>query len=97
MGGQSPHNTHVLEKAAEVTNQLLAVLENLIPQPDADKIPPSKTELSALLNSEASTLPIARYPDKGGEIVGALTLAIYRAPTRVRSVVEDVIVDKRFH
>ncbi len=31
--------------------------------------------------------------DERGEIVGALTLSVYRVPTGIRSVIEDVIVD----
>ncbi len=34
---------------------------------------------------------IARTDD--GVIVGALTLAVYRVPTGIRSIIEDVIVD----
>jgi ribosomal protein S18 acetylase RimI-like enzyme len=51
--------------------------------------------LSALVHSEASTLLIVRYPDENSEIVGMLTLAVYRVPTGVRSIVEDVIVDEK--
>jgi ribosomal protein S18 acetylase RimI-like enzyme len=36
----------------------------------------------------------ARYPDEQSEIVGILTVSIYPVPTGVRSVIEDVIVDK---
>ncbi|MBM3124302.1 MAG: GNAT family N-acetyltransferase, partial [Chloroflexi bacterium] len=39
----------------------------------------------------AATLLIAR--SDSGEIVGALTLAVYRVPTGVRSIIEDVIVE----
>ena len=31
--------------------------------------------------------------DDHGEIVGALTLTVYRVPTGIRSIIEDVIVD----
>jgi GNAT superfamily N-acetyltransferase len=32
--------------------------------------------------------------DDAGKIIGALTLTVYRVPTGVRSIIEDVIVDK---
>jgi ribosomal protein S18 acetylase RimI-like enzyme len=32
--------------------------------------------------------------DARGRIIGALTLAVYRVPTGIRSIIEDVIVDK---
>jgi ribosomal protein S18 acetylase RimI-like enzyme len=85
-----------IENAVEANDELLSALENLIPQLGGDKIPPSQAELAALLDSKSSTLLLARYPNEGGEIVGALTLAIYRVPTGVRSIVEDLIVDQRF-
>jgi ribosomal protein S18 acetylase RimI-like enzyme len=47
-----------------------------------------------LIHSESSTLLVARYPDTKGPIAGILTLAIYRVPTGIRSIVEDVIVDE---
>jgi len=32
--------------------------------------------------------------DARGRIIGALTLAVYRVPTGIRSIIEDVIVDE---
>ena len=46
-----------------------------------------------LIGSEGSTLLVARDPDEMGEIVGMLSLTIYRVPTGLRSIVEDVVVD----
>jgi ribosomal protein S18 acetylase RimI-like enzyme len=46
-----------------------------------------------MIDSEATTLVTARYPSEESEIVGVLTISIYRVPTGVRSIVEDVIVD----
>ena len=39
----------------------------------------------------SSTLLVART--EHGEIIGALTLTVYRVPTGIRSIIEDVIVD----
>ncbi len=36
---------------------------------------------------------MAREPDAEGEIVGSLTLAMFRIPTGLRAWIEDVIVD----
>ena len=47
-----------------------------------------------LVNSETSTLWIARYPDHSGVIVGMLTLVVYYVPTGLRSIVEDVVVEQ---
>ena len=86
----------IIEQADEVTDELLLALEHLIPQLGVNKTSPSREALTSLLRSEAPSLLIARYPDRNGEIVGTLTLAVYRVPTGIRSIVEDVIVDERF-
>ena len=46
-----------------------------------------------MVGSPAITLLIAREPDAGGEIVGSLTLAMFRIPTGRRAWIEDVVVD----
>ena len=83
-----------LEKVTEVTDELLNAVQRLVPQLGAHKAPPTWDELSALVHSEASTLLIARFPDEKSPIAGILTLAVYRVPTGIRSIVEDVIVDE---
>ena len=85
-----------IERATEVTDELLAAVQSLIPQLGPGKPTPTRDQLSALVNSEASILLIARYPEKSNPISGMLTLAIYHVPTGVRSIVEDVIVDENF-
>ena len=47
--------------------------------------------MAALVRDTSSTLIIAR--NDNDDIVGALTLVVYRVPTGVRSIIEDVIVD----
>jgi ribosomal protein S18 acetylase RimI-like enzyme len=90
------NNSMFIDKAVEATDEILSALKKLIPQLGVNKPYPSQSELTALIESEASSLLIARYPNESGEIVGALTLAIYRVPTGVRSVVEDVVVDEQY-
>ena len=82
-----------IEKVSEFNTELYRAICELVPQLGAHKIIPTQDEVVALLNSEASTLLIARYPDEESKIVGILTISIYRVPTGVRSIVEDVIVD----
>jgi len=84
-----------IEKISESTEELYQALQQLIPQMGSHKIPPTSEDLKALLNTQGTTLLIARHPDEGGEIVGVLCLIIYRVPTGVRSIVEDVVVDAR--
>ena len=82
-------------KISEPTEELYQALQKLIPQMGIHKIPPTREELAMLLNTHGATLLIARHPDARSEIVGALSLTIYRVPTGVRSIVEDVVVDDR--
>ena len=83
-----------IENALEISDELFEAVRRLVPQLGLHKIIPSHTELTSLVNSEASSLWIARYPDEHGEIVGILTVAIYRVPTGLRSIIEDVVVDE---
>lgn len=80
-------------KVSEVTDELLLAMQRLIPQLGIHKASPTTDELTALLNSDGSSLIIAREPDENGEIVGMLSLTVYRVPTGIRSIVEDVVVD----
>lgn len=82
-------------KISEPTDELYQALQRLIPQIGAHKMPPTREELAALLRAEGSTLLIARDPDEQGKIVGALSLTLYRVPTGMRSIVEDVVIDER--
>jgi len=81
-------------KISEVTEELHSALERLIPQLSVHKIPPTFAELNRLVTSESSTLLVARQPREEDPIVGILCLTIYRVPTGLRSIIEDVIVDE---
>ena len=83
-----------IEKVTQATDELHEALQRLIPQLAAHKIPPTEEELDELVKSEASILLIARDPDGNAPIAGALCLTIYRVPTGLRSIIEDVIVDE---
>jgi GNAT superfamily N-acetyltransferase len=81
-----------IEIITEANAEIYQAFQRLIPQLTNNNPPPSLDELSALVRDSASTLIIARAAR--GEIAGALTLAIYRTPTGVRSIIEDVVVDQ---
>lgn len=83
-----------IEKASKITEELYTALQRLIPQLTNNPAP-NWYELDSLVNSQSSTLLIARHPDEKGEIAGILTLTIYRVPTGLRSVLEDVVVDEK--
>lgn len=83
-----------IETVSEATQELCEALERLIPQLGVHKVPPTLEELNALVQSEASRLLVAREPDQSGPIAGILCLTVYRVPTGLRSIIEDVIVEE---
>jgi ribosomal protein S18 acetylase RimI-like enzyme len=72
-------------------DELYEAFQRLVPQLTNNNPPPSLNDLADLVRDASSTLMVAR--DDSGHIVGALTLTVYRVPTGVRSIIEDVIVD----
>jgi len=83
----------VIERVTSVSEELVAAFAQLIPQLTGNNPAPSATDLTSLLENPASTLVVARYPDQNGSIVGAGALGLYRVPTGIRAVIEDVVVD----
>jgi ribosomal protein S18 acetylase RimI-like enzyme len=80
-------------EATEVTPELVAAFERLVPQLSSSNPPPSPDELDAIVRSEASILLLAVDGD-AGTILGTLTLVWFRIPTGVRAWIEDVVVDE---
>ena len=74
-----------------VTDEVVDAFTRLVPQLSSSNPPPTRSQLTELVSSEASTLLLA-FVD--GRIVGTLTLATFRIPTGVRAWIEDVIVDE---
>jgi ribosomal protein S18 acetylase RimI-like enzyme len=79
-------------EAIEVTEELVAAFERLLPQLSSSNRPPSKTDLAEIVSSPASVLLLARDPEQQGKIVGTLTLVLFRIPTARRAWIEDVVV-----
>jgi len=79
-----------IEIVTEADDALYEAFQRLVPQLTKNNPPPSLDDLAGLVRDPASTLMVAR--NENGDIVGALTLVVYRAPTGIRSVIEDVIV-----
>lgn len=79
-----------VEVAHTVDEELVAAFARLIPQLSTSSPPPGAVELQAIVDSAESLLFLARID---GNIVGSLTLAMYRIPTGVKAWIEDVVVD----
>jgi ribosomal protein S18 acetylase RimI-like enzyme len=82
-----------ISQASSVSNELVEAFKRLIPQLSASVPPPGQKELEEIAASPATVLFIARDQARGGEIVGTLTLALFRIPTGLRAWIEDVVVD----
>lgn len=84
----------VIQPASESdAGALFLAFQRLIPQLTQNNLPPTLDEIIALLKSESSILLIAR--DADSSIIGSLSLTVYRVPTGIRSIIEDVVVDER--
>lgn len=71
--------------------ELINAIARLLPQLSSSASAPTAYELETIVESPATTLFVARDADQ--QIVGSLTLAIFRVPTGVRAWIEDVVVE----
>ena len=81
-----------VSEAVVVEDELVDAFARLIPQLSRSNPAPDAVALGRIVDSEASTLLIAR--DESGRIVGSMTLAMFRIPTGLRAWIEDVVVDE---
>jgi ribosomal protein S18 acetylase RimI-like enzyme len=79
-----------VEIANEVTEELVASLNRLLPQLSTNAAPLSESDVASIVASSATVVFIAR---DDGQIVGSLTLVIFPIPTGLRAWIEDVVVD----
>lgn len=80
-------------EVTKVTDELVAAMQRLIPQLSSSSLSPTRAQLEEIISSPASVLLIAHDPERSGEIVGTLTLVLFRIPTGLRAWIEDVVVD----
>ena len=83
----------VIERVLIVTAEIVEALDRLVPQLSSNKPAPERAYLEALVASNTNVLLVARQPDANGVIVGSGSISIYRVPTGIRAVIEDVVVD----
>jgi ribosomal protein S18 acetylase RimI-like enzyme len=79
-----------VEIATQATEELLAACHRLIPQLSSSAKPMTNSELAEIVKSDSTSMFVARVDN---QIVGLLTLAVFRIPTAVRAWIEDVVVD----
>jgi ribosomal protein S18 acetylase RimI-like enzyme len=80
-----------IEAAKEVTLDLSAAMARLVPQLSSSSPPPDPDQLAEMVAHPGTTLFVAKLDD---QIVGTLTLVVFRIPTGIRAWIEDVVVDE---
>jgi len=80
-----------VEECTKVTTELTEAIAALIPQLSVSSAIPTAVELEELLAGGASHLLVAR--EESGQILGCMTLVVFRIPTGMRAWIEDVVVD----
>ncbi len=84
-----------IEEVSQVTESLYNAFQSLIPQLTTSGEVPTREELETIVQAEATSLLIAiDETEESDQIVGALTLVIYRIPTGYVARIEDVVVEQ---
>lgn len=79
--------------ATEATPEIVTAFGRLLPQLSSSTRSISLEALAELIAQPSNTLLLARDTANGGNIVGTLTLVMFRIPTALRAWIEDVVVD----
>ena len=80
-----------VEEVGEVTPALVEAFARLIPQLSKSNPPPTEAELQEMVDAPGTHVLVAR---DGEQVIGSLTLVVFRIPTGVRAWIEDVVVDE---
>lgn len=83
----------IINEMQEVTEEIWAAFQKLIPQLTQYSSPPTWEALRELASSSSSTVFLARSDGPEGEIIGAACLGTFQTLTGVHGWIEDVIVD----
>ena len=79
--------------ADHASPDLVAAFTRLVNQVSRTAPPPTLDELREMVDAPGTHLLLAL--DDGNDVVGTLTLIVFRIPTGVRAWIEDVVVDER--
>jgi ribosomal protein S18 acetylase RimI-like enzyme len=80
-----------IERVTEPDEQLVAAVARLLPQLSPKRTPPELVELTEVAAAPGTSLLVAF---DGDDVLGMLTLVLYRVPTGIRGWIHDVVVDE---
>ena len=80
-----------IRELSVITPEAVQSLANLVRQLSASATLPTRDDFEQIARSPATILLVARQSDR---IVGMLTLVVFRIPTGIRGIIEDVVVDE---
>jgi len=80
-----------VERVTEADEALAEAVARLVPQLSPKREPAGIVELVELVATPGTSLIVAR---EGEEVLGMLTLIVYRVPTGLRAWIHDVVVDE---
>ena len=84
-----------IEKLETFSSELIAVLNKLLMQLNNEASPLIKADIEQMISSPTNSLFVARRSDNK-EIVGMITLIIYRIPVWKKAWIEDIVVDEEY-
>ncbi len=82
-----------VEQVKIINPELMQAVQGLFPQLTNFSPMPDEADLLEIINSPVSSLWIAK--NDGEQIIGMLSLAIYKTTTGVHAWIEDVVVDQK--
>ncbi len=80
-----------VEHVIAADHELVAAIARLVPQLSPTRTPPGLAELQSIVAEPSTKLLVAR---ENAEVLGMLTLVLYRVPTGLRGWIHDVVVDE---
>lgn len=83
-----------VKEITEMSQKVCDAFARLVPQLSSSASIPTYEEVEDLINSKAGiVLAATDSDDPNAEILGTMTLVVFRVPTGIRAWVEDVVVD----
>lgn len=82
-----------IDAATTIDQEIADAMARLLPQLTPSVNLPGVVQLQQVASSPNATLLLARDQAHQGQVVGAVTLVVFRTPTGVRARIEDLVVD----